>query len=175
MSRIGIPPAALRPLVRALASWSFSPRVDWDTSRRRMERSLALLPLRGVAVTETLLGGVSCEELRLRDGGDDPVLLYLHGGGYVIGSPRGYRALVASIGKVLGGRALVPGYRLAPEHPHPAALQDARAVWLALTGPNGVPPQRVVVVGDSAGGGLALALSLSLRDESPWVASEMCR
>lgn len=74
-------------------------------------------------------------------------------------------AFVASIGKVLGGRALVPGYRLAPEHPHPAALQDVRAVWLALMGPNGVPPQRVVVVGDSAGGGLALALSLSLRDE----------
>ncbi|HEY1687766.1 MAG TPA: alpha/beta hydrolase [Solirubrobacteraceae bacterium] len=115
-------------------------------------------------VNSKVLGTVMCEELRFRNGGEDPVLLYLHGGGYVVGSPRAYRTLAGTIVKVFGGRALVVDYRLAPEHPHPAALEDVQAVWFALTEGEGVPPQRIVVAGDSAGGGLALALSLSLRD-----------
>jgi acetyl esterase/lipase len=101
----------------------------------------------------------------VRPPGADPerVLLYLHGGGYAVESPRCVRALAARIAAGAGARACVPDYRLAPEHPYPAALQDARAAWDALLA-DGVDPARIAVAGDSAGGGLSVALALSLRD-----------
>jgi len=89
------------------------------------------------------------------------VLLYLHGGGYTIGSPRTHRSLVARLAAGLGVAAFVADYRLAPDHPHPAALDDARAAYLALA----EDADQVVVAGDSAGGGLALALAMLLRDQ----------
>lgn len=94
-------------------------------------------------------------------------LVYLHGGGYVAGSPRTHRGLVTRIARAAGMVALVPDYRLAPEHRFPAALEDAR---LALAhafdhGPDGEEPaRRVVLAGDSAGGGLALATLVAARD-----------
>lgn len=101
--------------------------------------------------------------------GADPSfrLVYLHGGGYVAGSPRTHRGLVTRIAKATGCVALVPDYRLAPEHRFPAALDDAR---LALAhafdhGPDGASPaSRVVLAGDSAGGGLALSTLIASRD-----------
>ncbi|MEQ1691893.1 MAG: alpha/beta hydrolase [Gemmatimonas sp.] len=93
-----------------------------------------------------------------------PVLLYLHGGGYLAGSPATHRPLVASLVRRLRGTAFVPAYRLAPEHPYPAALHDARAAYLHLLS-QGIAPTRIVIAGDSAGGGLALAITLALRDE----------
>ena len=109
----------------------------------------------------------------------DAVLLYLHGGGYVIGSPRSHRHLAAALARAAGTRALLLDYRLAPEHPFPAALDDAVAAygWLLA---DGIAPGRVVIAGDSAGGGLTVATLLALRDRrlprpaagvciSPWV------
>lgn len=109
----------------------------------------------------------------------DAVVLYLHGGGYVIGSPRSHRHLAAAIARAAGTRALLLDYRLAPEHPFPAALEDAVAAyqWLLRTG---IAERRIVVAGDSAGGGLTMATLLALRDRglpapaaavciSPWV------
>ena len=109
----------------------------------------------------------------------DAVLFYLHGGGYVIGSPRSHRHLAAALARAAGTRALLLDYRLAPEHPFPAALDDAVAAyeWLLASG---VAPGRVVIAGDSAGGGLTVATLLALRDRrlsrpaggvciSPWV------
>ncbi len=93
-----------------------------------------------------------------------PVLLYLHGGGYLAGSPETHRPLVASLVRRLRGTAFVPGYRLAPEHPYPAALHDARAAFQHMLS-RGIAPSRIVIAGDSAGGGLALALALALRDD----------
>lgn len=90
-------------------------------------------------------------------------LLYLHGGGYVVGSARSHRALAGRLAAAVGIAALVLDYRLAPEHPHPAALQDALAAYRSLLA-EGVPPKRIAIVGDSAGGGLALSLAMSLRD-----------
>jgi monoterpene epsilon-lactone hydrolase len=86
-------------------------------------------------------------------------VLHLHGGGYCVGSPRTPRSWAAHLSTATGARVVLPEYRLAPEHPYPAAFDDARAVWTELTaqGP-------VLLSGDSAGGGLALALALSLRD-----------
>lgn len=82
-----------------------------------------------------------------------PVILYLHGGGYVFGSSRSHRSMLARLSGLTGMPACLPDYRLAPEHPFPAPLEDALAVYLDLSA------QRPVIIGgDSAGGGLALAL-----------------
>ena len=93
-----------------------------------------------------------------------PVLLYLHGGGFIGCSPETHRPLVASLVRRLRGEAFVPGYRLAPEHPHPAALHDAIAAYRHLVHERGIAAARIVLTGDSAGGGLALALVMALRD-----------
>ncbi|MEM8624028.1 MAG: alpha/beta hydrolase [Pseudomonadota bacterium] len=92
---------------------------------------------------------------------DAPVILYLHGGAYLGGSPRTHRHLAAALAGVAGARALLPDYRLAPEHTLPACLEDARLAWNWLA-TKGYPPERVALAGDSAGGGLALALLADL-------------
>ena len=91
------------------------------------------------------------------------VLVFFHGGGYCSGSIRSHRSMASEAGRAAGIRALAVGYRLAPEHPYPAALQDAMAVYDALLA-DGVPARHVAVGGDSAGGNLALALILRLRE-----------
>jgi epsilon-lactone hydrolase len=104
----------------------------------------------------------------------DAVVLYLHGGGYVIGSPRSHRHLAAAIGRAAGTRTLLLDYRLAPEHPFPAALQDAVAAYQWLLA-QGIASERVVVAGDSAGGGLTMATLLTLRDRGlPQAAGGVC-
>jgi phosphinothricin tripeptide acetyl hydrolase len=107
------------------------------------------------------------------------VVLYLHGGGYVIGSTRSHRHLAAAIAAAGQASALLLDYRLAPEHPYPAAVDDATAAYRWLL-EQGVAPGHVVIGGDSAGGGLTVATLLALRDArlplpaggvciSPWV------
>ncbi len=85
------------------------------------------------------------------------VMLYLHGGAFVMGSPRTHRALAGTLAEAAGQRALLPDYRLAPEHPFPAALEDALAAYRALLD-GGHAAETLTLAGDSAGGGLALAL-----------------
>ena len=110
--------------------------------------------------------------------GADPTLrlVYLHGGGYVAGSPRSHRGLAARLARAAGCVALVPDYRLAPEHPCPAAIEDARrALAHAFDhGPDGpAPAARVLLAGDSAGGGLALATALAARDRGERLPARM--
>jgi epsilon-lactone hydrolase len=90
-------------------------------------------------------------------------LLYLHGGAYVFGSARSHAPLLARLARLTGVRVLAVDYRLAPEHPHPAALDDALTAWRWLLD-QGVRPDQVTIAGDSAGGGLTLATLLALRD-----------
>lgn len=108
-------------------------------------------------------GGVPCEWVLAPEADQRTVVLYLHGGGYYRGSLNTHRELCSRISRAAGAAVLNVGYRLAPEHPFPAALDDALAAWRWLMA-LGVPPGRVVAAGDSAGGGLAAALMLVLRD-----------
>ena len=107
------------------------------------------------------------------------VVLYLHGGGYVIGSPRSHRHLAAAIASAASASALLLDYRLAPEHPYPAAVEDATAAYRWLLD-QAIVPGHIVIAGDSAGGGLTVATLLALREArvplpaagvciSPWV------
>lgn len=96
---------------------------------------------------------------------ESPVLLFLHGGGYLCCSPETHRSLVGSLVRRMRGTAWVPRYRLAPEHPYPAALEDALASYRHLLDAESVVPSRLIVAGDSAGGGLALALVHALKAE----------
>ena len=91
-----------------------------------------------------------------------PSLLYLHGGGYLLGSAFEYRSHAGALALASGITALVPDYRLAPEHPHPAALEDAVAAYQWILD-RGTPARHVTVAGDSSGGGLVLSLLLTLR------------
>jgi acetyl esterase/lipase len=91
------------------------------------------------------------------------VLLFLHGGGYCSGSIVSHRRMVTEAGRAAGVRTLALGYRLAPEHPFPAAFEDARTAWRYLR-KNGIAAAHIAVGGDSAGGGLTVALLAALRD-----------
>ncbi len=125
-------------------------------------------------------GGVEGEWIRMRDRPPQrPTILYFHGGGYVMGHPRMERPFIARLAVQAGVDAFSADYRLAPRHPFPAALDDAHACYRGLLA-DGHDPSSLVLVGDSAGGGLATALLVRLRDEggalpcgavlfSPWV------
>jgi len=117
--------------------------------------------------------------------GSDPskVLLFFHGGGYCSGSIVSHRGMVTEAGRGARARTLAVGYRLAPEHPFPAAIEDARSAYRFLLD-QGIAPSKIVIGGDSAGGGLTLALMTSVRDAreplpacawlvSPWVDLQM--
>lgn len=131
---------------------------------RTFYASFGRMPLPdGTRVTETALGGVPALDVAVPQADDDAgVLLYLHGGGYVIGAARTGVPLTAALAARAGLRALSLDYRLAPEHPYPAAVDDALAAYRALL--DDTAPTRVVLAGDSAGGGLALATVLAARD-----------
>lgn len=157
---ISRPPAAIR-------------RGEIPTPLRRSLR-------RRLTISEGSLGGRPCLTLTPRDwAADGASLLYLHGGGYCVCSPQTHRALVAQIAVESGRRCLLLDYRLAPEHPYPAAIEDAVVALEELIDEVG-EPRRVAIAGDSAGGGLSLAAVLSCRDAgrplpqsmvllSPWV------
>ena len=172
-----VPPAVMRAGARQLGRRCLDPALPWRVQRTRLDQLTRpfLLP-RGTTVTEQMLGGVAAEVVSVRAPGPQPVpqptVVHFHGGGYCIGSARTIRGWAAHLSAQAGCRVVLPQYRLAPEHPYPAGLQDALAVTAALEGP-------VVLSGDSAGGGLALALVLSMRDQgqgmpacillSPWL------
>jgi len=116
----------------------------------------------GVSVEATAVSGLYAEWLRPKAAPDDKVLLYLHGGAYLIGSCRTHRQLVSHIARAAGINALVIDYRLAPEHRFPAAVEDAVGVYRSLLA-DGFEPGNIFIAGDSAGGGLTVATLLSLR------------
>lgn len=171
----------LRTSLRWLLKPAFSPGVSIGFQRRWLNvLSRSTRRPRGVSIQSGTVGGVQGEWLRPMQAPSSPpgVVLYLHGGAFCVGSPATHRALTARLALVTGMPVFAPDYRLAPEHRHPAALDDALATFHGLHTEDA--DRLIVVAGDSAGGGLALSTALALRDRgspqpaalvllSPWV------
>lgn len=148
--------------------------------RAQYERAEKVFPTPpDVKVERVNVPAAPAEWLRPPSATPGRVVLYLHGGGYVIGSPRSHRHLAAAIAGAAGASALLLDYRLAPEHPFPAAVEDATAAYRWLLD-QAIAPEHIVIAGDSAGGGLTVATLLALREArvplpaggvciSPWV------
>jgi monoterpene epsilon-lactone hydrolase len=117
-----------------------------------------------VVVTAVTAGGVAAHWLAAPGADAGRVLLFLHGGGYELGSLRSDGELAARLGGASGMRVLFPEYRLAPEHPFPAAIDDVVAAWHWLRADQGLSANSIAVAGDSAGGGLSVALLVATRD-----------
>ncbi len=117
-----------------------------------------------VLVTDVTAGGVAAHWLTAPGADTGRVLLFLHGGGYELGSVGSDGELAARLGRASGMRVLFPEYRLAPEHPFPAAIDDVLAAWRWLRTGQDLSARSIAVAGDSAGGGLAVALMVATRD-----------
>jgi salicylate hydroxylase len=115
----------------------------------------------GLQRNELELGGVKAISLS-ETTGTDPTILHFHGGGYVVGSAHSSEEYAGRLAKALGGRCITVDYRLAPENPYPAALDDALSAYRGLLS-TGVHPSRVLLSGESSGAGLALALAMLIR------------
>jgi len=165
--RVSIQAELVRLGARFFIKRSTGPDVSIAERRRRLhayERWIPQPPA-GVETVERPLGGVPAVRVVPPQARPGHHILYLHGGGYVAGSPALYRHLTWRFAAAAGASLAVIDYRLAPEHPFPAALDDAVAAWRALLA-EGADPRRCTVMGDSAGGGLTLALALRLRDQA---------
>ena len=149
-------------LLRAARTTPQAP--GWPERRAAMEATLAAFPLaEGVLREPVDANGVAAEWQGRADATPHIVMLYLHGGGYCVGSVATHRPLTTAIAHDFAGRVLSVDYRLAPEHPCPAAIDDAIAAYRFLLD-QGVAPSGIVIAGDSAGGGLTLATLIALRD-----------
>jgi monoterpene epsilon-lactone hydrolase len=144
--------------------------IDWNTSiprlRKEAKKSSKLfgkLP-KGIEVSPVTLDGIYAEWILPSRAKKDKVILYFHGGGYVMGSVKAHRTHVAKFVKGSDVGALLFGYRLAPEHPFPAAIEDSVTAYRWLLA-QGVSPSHIVFIGDSAGGGLCLATLIALKDQ----------
>jgi epsilon-lactone hydrolase len=138
-----------------------------ETRRKQLEALLTRTELPAdVEIEEVVAAGIPCEWVSIQDGlsqQSQQVILYLHGGGYFLGSARSERLLTSTLARITGQRVLSVDYRLAPEHPFPAAVEDVLAVyrWVLTTERE---PWQIIVAGSSAGGGLALSTLVALRD-----------
>ncbi len=175
-----VPPALLRRGVRQLGRRVLDPALPWDVQRRRLGLLARAAPVpRGTTVSETFLNGVRAEVVAAAGAAaTGRTVVHFHGGGYCAGSAGTARAWAAHLSAQAGCRVVLPEYRLAPEHPYPAAVRDAEQVLSALLGTTA--PASAVVSGDSAGAGLALSVLLAQRDRggplpagcilvSPWL------
>jgi acetyl esterase/lipase len=170
----------LNNLVTLMRERPAPPEKNVAESRTRFEKTATFLGGAPDAKCEPVIAdGVRAEWVMAPGCDTRRAVLYLHGGGYVIGSINTHRRLAYDISAASGARVLLLDYRLAPEHPYPAAIDDAAAVWRWLL-KQGFAANRLAIAGDSAGGGLAIATLANLRDLhlglpacavaiSPWV------
>jgi len=146
----------------AMARPADGPPQSWAERRMGMD-AFGLRPLaEGTVRIGIDIDGLHSERLTPPGADETKALLYLHGGGYCIGSPLSHGVMVSRFAAVMGVPAIVPNYRLGPEHPFPAAVDDALKAYRHLL--EGVAPEGIAIAGDSAGGGLTLALALAIRD-----------
>jgi monoterpene epsilon-lactone hydrolase len=138
---------------------------DIETARQGLEALSALTPLaKDINVEKTSIEGIPAEWVTAPNAVEDRVFLYLHGGAYIMGSCNTHRYIASKLARSTAARVLVPEYRLAPENPFPAAIEDAVKVYRWLIS-SGFAPDKIIIGGDSAGGGLTLATLISLKDE----------
>ncbi|MGB3050553.1 MAG: alpha/beta hydrolase fold domain-containing protein [Polyangiales bacterium] len=154
-------------LIRSLLRFAVRPFLGppFPVSFQRVWLRLASIvnaPSKAAEMVQLDIEGISA--VRARPHGSDPLrtILYLHGGGYCVGSWESHRGLITHLALAADAEVYAPNYRLAPEHPYPAALEDYLAAyrWLLATGRS---PERIALAGDSAGGGLALATAIAIR------------
>lgn len=161
---LSLPLPVARAVLGPMFRFAMHSRLPWEAQRYLLDAGSVLQRLpAGTRVHRMRLGGRPAERVTAGPADGPAAVLYLHGGGYTIGSPATHRSLAAHLAREIGCPVYVPDYRLAPEHPYPAALDDAEAAFLELVS-TGLAPQQIAVAGDSAGGGLSLALALRLRD-----------
>jgi epsilon-lactone hydrolase len=176
-----VPPAIMREGARVVRRLAINPRLPWTVQRRRLDWLVGSWPLpRGTSVTKTTLNGIPADVVTARQPGPGTpgaadrqaspgegtavaTVVHFHGGGYCTGSPAEPKDWAAHLSVRAGCRVILPDYRLAPEHPYPAGVEDACAVLSAVLAE--AAPGPVVVSGDSAGGGLALITALALNGQ----------
>ena len=157
-------------LVRLCLPWFMRPRFPPDVQiedvRRRITRFAHLVPSppRGTEVIAVDAGGVKAERITTPRSLHNRYVLHLHGGAYLFGFPALFRDFTWRIADAASARVLCIDYRLAPEHPFPAAIEDATAAYRGLIA-ECAEPRHVAFIGDSSGGGLVLASMMRLRDE----------
>ena len=156
--------AALREAMAAFAAPPDAPKPSWSDRRAGIDAMGAIAPLPdGCRVEPIKLGGVEAEKITPKGADATRTLFYLHGGGYCVGGCASHRVMVAKMADAAAATAYTVDYRLAPEHPYPAAVDDALAAWRALLA-EGRDAARTVIAGDSAGGGLSVATAVAARD-----------
>ncbi len=151
-----------------------------EDRRMRFENISRKLPLaRGTEVVTTENRGITGEWLIPAKTASDTIIMHCHGGGYIMGSPASHRSMLSWMAHLCKCKVFSFDYRLAPEHPFPAGLEDAEAVYRWLLD-EGFPARDIILSGDSAGGGMAVAMAVKLREKgvalpaalvllSPWV------
>lgn len=161
-------------MFKAMADQSMSDLSVAD-QRARYDTIGSMFPVPDdVSVTPVTAGGVPCEWVEAPGAEGERVIHYVHGGGYVIGNIAGYREFGGRLSRAARARVLNVEYRLAPEAPHPAAVDDSLAAYRWLLD-QGVDPAKLVIAGDSAGGGLTVATMLAARDAGlPLPACAVC-
>lgn len=155
-----------RQLDAKLRQGQFDPGADVQTLRAAFSELIAQVPVApDVRQKPVEIGGVSGIEVTIRGDDSENVILYFHGGVYVIGSAAASVPLVSDLARRTAAKAITLDYRLAPEHPYPAAVEDARAAYEGLLAQR-IAPAQIALAGESAGGGLAVATLLALRERS---------
>lgn len=154
----------LQELIAGMRAGSLDFGAPPEEVRTVFDALLAGMPApEGVTFNQITLGGVSALECAHAGDTGAGTILYFHGGGYIAGSAHGYRGLPAALALAAGIGAVAIDYRLAPEHPFPAAVDDGVAAFMALL-ERGVDPAHIIFAGDSAGGGLVVSSLIKLRD-----------
>jgi len=170
----------LQQIIQMLKAQPIAGRPTVQETRANFEQMAGMFPVAADVKCEPVdAGGVKSEWVTAPGADAGRAVLYLHGGGYVIGSINTHRDLAARISRAAKARVLLIDYRLAPEHPFPAAVEDSVAAYRWMLA-QGLKPARISVAGDSAGGGLTVATLAAIRDAklatpgaavclSPWV------
>ena len=156
--------AAMREMFVAIQPQPGAPPPTWPERRMQIDAMGAAAPLpEGTTVEPMTLAGVPAERITPRNAESGRAIFWLHGGGYCIGGCASHRGWAARMAEASAASAYTVDYRLAPEHPYPAAVDDAVAAWRAFLA-EGHDPKRTVIGGDSAGGGLTVAMAVAARD-----------